>query len=123
VGFQNSAAGLDLGFYAARSYSPSRPPRTPAVLPRRQDQEDSHGPGGWLRLARCPVSRDRGPFGSRPQPEPVFPWCAASSCACAQASIARRWTFSQLRSGNVLEAPQSPQVALLSGIGPVSQCV
>jgi hypothetical protein len=69
VGFQNSATGLDLGFYAARSYSPSRPPRTPAVLPRCQDQEDSHGLGGWLRLARCPVSRDRGP-GSGQGPSP-----------------------------------------------------
>jgi hypothetical protein len=28
VGFQNSATGLDLGFYAARSYSLRRPPRT-----------------------------------------------------------------------------------------------
>jgi len=28
VGFQNSAAGPDLGFYAARSYSLMRPPRT-----------------------------------------------------------------------------------------------
>ena len=27
-GFQNSATGLDLGFYAARSYSLTRPPRT-----------------------------------------------------------------------------------------------
>jgi len=27
VGFQNSATGLDLGFYAARSYSLMRPPR------------------------------------------------------------------------------------------------
>ena len=27
VGFQNSASGLDLGFYAARSYSLKRPPR------------------------------------------------------------------------------------------------
>ena len=69
VGFQNSATGLDLGFYAARWYSPSRPPRTPAVLSRRQDQEDSHGLGGWLRLARCPVSRDRGP-GSGQGPSP-----------------------------------------------------
>ena len=68
VGFQNSCTGLDLGFYAGRSYSPSRPPRTPAVLPR-QDQEDSHGPGGWLRMARCPVSRDRGP-GSGQGPSP-----------------------------------------------------
>jgi hypothetical protein len=66
----NSATGLDLGFYAARSYSPSR---TPAVLPRRQDQEDSHGLGGWLRLARCPVSRDRGPgSGQGPSPRRFF---------------------------------------------------
>ena len=28
VRFQNSATGLDLGFYAARSYSLKRPPRT-----------------------------------------------------------------------------------------------
>ena len=28
VGFQNSASGLDLVFYAARSYSLRRPPRT-----------------------------------------------------------------------------------------------
>ena len=28
VGFQNSATGPDLGFYAARSYSLMRPPRT-----------------------------------------------------------------------------------------------
>jgi len=28
VGFQNSATGLDLGFYAARSYSLMRLPRT-----------------------------------------------------------------------------------------------
>jgi hypothetical protein len=28
VGFQNSATSLDLGFYAARSYSLMRPPRT-----------------------------------------------------------------------------------------------
>jgi hypothetical protein len=28
VGFRNSATGLDLGFYAARSYSLRRPPRT-----------------------------------------------------------------------------------------------
>jgi hypothetical protein len=28
VGFQNSAIGSDLGFYAARSYSLMRPPRT-----------------------------------------------------------------------------------------------
>jgi hypothetical protein len=28
VGFQNSATGPELGFYAARSYSLMRPPRT-----------------------------------------------------------------------------------------------
>jgi hypothetical protein len=28
AGFQNSATGADLGFYAARSYSLMRPPRT-----------------------------------------------------------------------------------------------
>jgi hypothetical protein len=28
VGFQNSATGVDQGFYAARSYSLMRPPRT-----------------------------------------------------------------------------------------------
>ena len=28
VGFRNSATGLDFGFYAARSYSLMRPPRT-----------------------------------------------------------------------------------------------
>ena len=28
VGFHNSATGVDLGFYAARSYSLMRPPRT-----------------------------------------------------------------------------------------------
>jgi hypothetical protein len=31
LGFQNSATGLDLGLYAARSYSLIRPPRTTAV--------------------------------------------------------------------------------------------
>ena len=32
MGFQNSAVGSDLGFYAARSYSLTRPPRTGAAL-------------------------------------------------------------------------------------------
>jgi len=32
VGFQNSATGLDLGFYAARSYSLMRPPGTGRCL-------------------------------------------------------------------------------------------
>ena len=34
VGFQNSATGPDLGFYAARSYSLMRPPRTGRRLTR-----------------------------------------------------------------------------------------
>jgi len=34
VGFQNSATGLDLGFFAARSYSLIRPPRTDRRLVR-----------------------------------------------------------------------------------------
>ena len=32
MGFQNSATGPDLGFYAARSYSLMRPPRTGLAL-------------------------------------------------------------------------------------------
>ena len=36
VGFQNSPTRLDLGFYAARSYSLMRPPRTGRGLIRRQ---------------------------------------------------------------------------------------
>ncbi len=38
VGFQNSAAGLDLGFYAARSYSLRRPPRTGRRLIRSRER-------------------------------------------------------------------------------------
>jgi hypothetical protein len=41
VGFQNAATGLDLGFYAARSYSLIRPPRTGLRLIR-----------SWERSAR-----------------------------------------------------------------------
>jgi hypothetical protein len=37
VGFQNSATGLDLGFYAARSYSLRRPPRTGRRLIRPRE--------------------------------------------------------------------------------------
>jgi hypothetical protein len=38
VGFQNSATGLDLGFYAARSYSLRRPPRTGRRLIRSRER-------------------------------------------------------------------------------------
>ena len=38
VGFQNWATGLDLGFYAARSYSLRRPPRTDRRLIRSQER-------------------------------------------------------------------------------------
>jgi pimeloyl-ACP methyl ester carboxylesterase len=38
VGFQNSATGLDLGFYAARSYSLRRPPRTGRRLIRFRER-------------------------------------------------------------------------------------
>jgi hypothetical protein len=38
VGFQNSVIGPDLGFYAARSYSLMRPPRTGRRLIRLQER-------------------------------------------------------------------------------------
>jgi hypothetical protein len=38
VGFQNSATGLDLGFYVARSYSLRRPPRTGLRLIRCRER-------------------------------------------------------------------------------------
>ena len=38
VGFQKSATGLDLGFYAARSYSLMRPPRTGRRLIRSRER-------------------------------------------------------------------------------------
>ena len=43
VGFQNSAIGPDLGFYAARSYSLRRPPRTG----RRRIRFMERSAGGW----------------------------------------------------------------------------
>ena len=43
VGFQVSATGLDLGFYAARSYSLMRPPRTG----RRVISSWERSTGGW----------------------------------------------------------------------------
>ena len=38
VGFHNSATGYDLGFYAARSYSLMRPPRTGRRLIRWRER-------------------------------------------------------------------------------------
>ena len=38
AGFQNSATGLDLGFYATRSYSLKRPPRTGRRLIRSRER-------------------------------------------------------------------------------------
>jgi len=43
-GFQNSTTRLDLGFYAARSYSLMRPPRTGRRLSRSLDRSATHGP-------------------------------------------------------------------------------
>jgi hypothetical protein len=49
VGFHNSATGLDLGFYAARSYSLMRPPRTGRRLIRSVARSATgwSGRGGW----------------------------------------------------------------------------
>ena len=60
VGFQNSATGLDLGFYAARSYSLMRPPRTGRRLIRSWERSATgwSGRGGrsWrLRCGRRPL--------------------------------------------------------------------
>jgi len=60
AGFQNSATGLDLGFYAARSYSLMRPPRTGRRLIRCRERSAAgwSGRGGrsWrLRWGRRPL--------------------------------------------------------------------
>jgi hypothetical protein len=60
VGFQNSATNLDLGFYAARSYSLMRPPRTGRRLIRSWERSATRwsGRGGcsWqLRWGRRPL--------------------------------------------------------------------
>jgi hypothetical protein len=60
VGFQNSATGLDLGFYAAHSYSLIRPPRTGRRLIRSWERSATgwSGRGGWrwrLRWGRRPL--------------------------------------------------------------------
>ena len=55
VGFQNSATGLDLGFYAARSYSLMRPPRTGRRLIRSLGEvgDGVVGPGGGGGAGGC----------------------------------------------------------------------
>jgi len=60
VGFQNSATGPDLGFYAACSYSLMRPPRTGRRLIRFRERSATgwSGRGGWswrLRWGRRPL--------------------------------------------------------------------
>src|SRR5258707_4980054 len=60
AGFQNPAAGLDLGFYAACSYSLMRPPRTGRRLIRSWVRSavgwSGRGGGNWrLRWGRGPV--------------------------------------------------------------------
>ena len=60
VGFQNSATGPDLGFYAAHSYSLMRPPRTGRRLIRFRERSATgwSGRGGWswwLRWGRRPL--------------------------------------------------------------------
>ena len=60
VGFQNSATGPDLGFYAARSYSLMRPPRTGRRWIRSWERSATgwSGRGGrsWrLRCGRRPL--------------------------------------------------------------------
>ena len=60
VGFQNLATAPDLGFYAARSYSLMRPPRTGRRLIRSRERSATgwSGRGGrsWrLRWGRRPL--------------------------------------------------------------------
>jgi len=51
VGFQNSATGVDLGFYAARSYSLMRPPSTGRALgPLLVEVGDGVIGAGWAEL-------------------------------------------------------------------------
>ena len=49
VGFLNSATGVELGFYAACSYSLMRPPRTGRRLIRSWERSA----GGWSGLGGC----------------------------------------------------------------------
>ena len=61
VGFQNSATGVDLGFYAARSYSWRRPPRTGRRLIRSWERSAMgwSGRGGAAALYRFRTRRRR----------------------------------------------------------------
>jgi ABC-type transport system involved in Fe-S cluster assembly fused permease/ATPase subunit len=59
VGFQNSATGPDMGFYAARSYSLMRPPRTSRRLIRSREKSAMGWSGRgsrswWPRWGRRP---------------------------------------------------------------------
>jgi len=51
VGFQNSATGLELGVYAARSYSLIRPPRTGLRLIRSWERSAAGGRDAAVQLA------------------------------------------------------------------------
>ena len=74
VGFHNSATGADLGFYAARSYSLMRPPRTD----RRWIRSRKRSATGWagrgraeLHLEQCgalPASGHSPPAAARSRP-------------------------------------------------------
>jgi hypothetical protein len=64
-----------------------------------------------------PQSRSKNGFGSRDQMETSFPSCASTVCPRSQALTAGDWTAFQSPSGNVLEAPQSPQVSVRSAMG------
>jgi YfbU domain len=63
AGFQNSATGLDLGSYAARSYSLMRPPRT-----GRRVNHSIEYPGGTgsARSRRSPVTSPASPVTTAP---------------------------------------------------------
>ena len=58
MGFQNSATGLELAFYAARSYSLMRPPRTGrrlTIAPGRREEQRFTGTGDLPNLYRTPA--------------------------------------------------------------------
>ncbi len=82
LGFQNSAAGPDLGFYAARSYSLMRPPRTGRRLVRSwgevRDRVVDRGmpprtPGPHPRLEPGPSATDPERLRNPPQSAPAAP--------------------------------------------------
>ena len=74
-------------------------------------------PGFRQRFLASAQSRSKNGFGSRDQLETSFPSCALRVCSRSQALTAGDWTAFQSPSGNVLEAPQSPQVSVRSGMG------